>query len=290
MTDRAALRSINLSPVSSSPASSLMPAEKGPPQQQGVVDAMNVNEDVAAAGILASSAVIFELVQLAGTTAVGYLIHTAFPDVSSLKELIESLSGSIQDMGGLGYLAYIGVQMVFQIFPIASAFAMTMSAGVVFGSIKNGVFVVSLASTCSAAISFVISRYLSKGRFTEFKEKSTQLKAIDTALGGAGFVNSLLLMVLLRSSPVIPFSWANYLFGASKVPLVPFVLGTFFGTLPGITAMVSAGKFGEEIFAGGSNNLVVQAGLVATILSIVLISRISEKTLEDMDIQLNDEQ
>jgi len=191
-------------------------------------------------------------------------------------------------MGPEGYFAYAAIQMAFQIIPVASAFAMTVSAGVVFGSVKNGVFIVSLASTLSAAISFLISRSASQGRFQSYKDKSSQLRAIDTALADAGFFNSVLLMFLLRSSPIIPFSWANYLFGLSRVPFIPFVLGTFFGTLPGITAFVSAGRLGNEALMGQGGGLAVQGGLVATILSISLIGRISDMTLKKMNIDLEE--
>ncbi|GAB5373223.1 hypothetical protein AAMO2058_001731900 [Amorphochlora amoebiformis] len=241
---------------------------------------------IAAAGILASSAFIFEVVQFLGTALLVYFIHLAIPEATTFEEAIVLLTGNIQSMGAAGYLAYAGVQILLQVFPIASAFAMTVSAGVVFGSVKKGVAVVSLASTFSAGLSFVISRELTKGQFKEFKEKSRQLTAIDTALADAGFFNSVLLTFLLRSSPIIPFSWANYLFGLSRVPLIPFVLGTFFGTLPGITAMVSAGLQTSQAISGGAGDFTVQAGLVTTLLSIVLIGRVSDMALKKLDIDL----
>mmetsp|Transcript_21696 Transcript_21696/g.35597 ORF Transcript_21696/g.35597 Transcript_21696/m.35597 type:complete len:452 (-) Transcript_21696:451-1806(-) len=320
--DRAALRSLDLDSSSSSSSSTRSPLRASPtvvgaaasaqsfPEEEGnesrIADSnasspapllvpddtvgkqVEISGDVAAAGIIASSAIIFEAIQFAGTALVAYLIHQAIPEASSLEDLIKMLSGSIQQMGPEGYFAYAAIQMAFQIIPVASAFAMTVSAGVVFGSVKNGVFIVSLASTLSAAISFLISRSASQGRFQSYKDKSSQLRAIDTALADAGFFNSVLLMFLLRSSPIIPFSWANYLFGLSRVPFIPFVLGTFFGTLPGITAFVSAGRLGNEALMGQGGGLAVQGGLVATILSISLIGRISDMTLKKMNIDLEE--
>eukprot|EP00467_Chlorarachnion_reptans_P016397 CAMPEP_0114537424 /NCGR_PEP_ID=MMETSP0109-20121206/29573_1 /TAXON_ID=29199 /ORGANISM="Chlorarachnion reptans, Strain CCCM449" /LENGTH=404 /DNA_ID=CAMNT_0001721317 /DNA_START=185 /DNA_END=1398 /DNA_ORIENTATION=- len=249
----------------------------------------------AEAGLLvASSALIFEAIQFSGTALVAYLIHKAIPEAKTLEDAIMLLTGAIRDLGPTGYLAYAGIQVFFQVFPIASAFAMTVSAGVVFGSLKNGVAIVSLASTFSAMVSFIISRSVYEANsqnsgIKEFKEKSSQLRAIDTALADAGFFNSVLLMFLLRSSPIIPFSWANYLFGLSRVPLVPFVLGTFLGTLPGITAMVSAGILGGEVLTGGNNGFAFQAGIVATVLSFILIGRISDAKLKEMNIELQEE-
>jgi len=271
LRDRAALKAVNLVSSGSNASSADMQ--------------MNVK----ALSLITSSAVIFEVIQFTGTALVFYLIHQIIPEATNLQEAIELTSGSIQQLGNLGYLVYAGTQILFQVFPIASAFAMTVSAGVVFGSVKKGVAIVSLASSFSAAVSFLISRNVAKGRFNDFTNKSPQLKAIDTALADAGFFNSVLLMFLLRSSPVIPFSWANYLFGLSRVPFIPFVLGTLLGTLPGITMMVSAGNLGAEVISGGGNNLVVQGGLVATILSFVLIGRISQNTVKEMGIDLESE-
>mmetsp|Transcript_20324 Transcript_20324/g.41004 ORF Transcript_20324/g.41004 Transcript_20324/m.41004 type:complete len:382 (+) Transcript_20324:61-1206(+) len=275
LRDRAALNAVNMVPS----ASNVVPS----------LNASDVQTNVKALSLITSSAVIFEVIQFIGTAAVFYLIHQVIPEAKNLQEAIELTSGTIQQMGNMGYFVYAGVQVLFQVFPIASAFAMTVSAGVVFGSVKKGVAIVSLASSFSAAVSFLISRNVAKGRFSDFTNKSPQLKAIDTALADAGFFNSVLLMFLLRSSPVIPFSWANYLFGLSRVPFVPFVLGTLLGTLPGITMMVSAGNFGAEVISGGGSNLVVQAGLVATILSFVLIGRISQNTVKEMGIDLESE-
>jgi len=68
--------------------------------------------------------------------------------------------------------------------------------------------------------------------------------------------------------------------------LIPFVLGTFFGTLPGITAMVSAGLQTSQAISGGAGDFTVQAGLVTTLLSIVLIGRVSDMALKKLDIDL----
>eukprot|EP00467_Chlorarachnion_reptans_P015983 CAMPEP_0114500176 /NCGR_PEP_ID=MMETSP0109-20121206/7819_1 /TAXON_ID=29199 /ORGANISM="Chlorarachnion reptans, Strain CCCM449" /LENGTH=379 /DNA_ID=CAMNT_0001677809 /DNA_START=157 /DNA_END=1296 /DNA_ORIENTATION=- len=285
LRDRAALQSLEMSQTKS--------------KDLALINSSSTNSVVsnpnAEAGLLvASSALIFEAIQFSGTALVAYLIHKAIPEAKTLEDAIMLLTGAIRDLGPTGYLAYAGIQVFFQVFPIASAFAMTVSAGVVFGSLKNGVAIVSLASTFSAMVSFIISRSVYEANsqnsgIKEFKEKSSQLRAIDTALADAGFFNSVLLMFLLRSSPIIPFSWANYLFGLSRVPLVPFVLGTFLGTLPGITAMVSAGILGGEVLTGGNNGFAFQAGIVATVLSFILIGRISDAKLKEMNIELQEE-
>ena len=69
---------------------------------------------------------------------------------------------------------------------------------------------------------------------------SPQFRAIDNAFGSASFGTSLTLITLLRLSPVLPFAWANYIFGLSPVPWAAFTLGTFVGCLPAVAGYVSA--------------------------------------------------
>ena len=67
-------------------------------------------------------------------------------------------------------------------------------------------------------------------------------QALDTAFSEASFSTSLTLITLLRLSPVLPFAWANYLFGLSGVPVAAFTAGTAIGCLPPIAAYVSTGQ------------------------------------------------
>ena len=74
-----------------------------------------------------------------------------------------------------------------------------------------------------------------------------RFKTLDDAFSNASYGTSLLLISLLRLSPVLPFSWANYIFGLSPVPFTAFSLGTFLGCFPAVSAYVNAGKLGAEI-------------------------------------------
>merc|ERR1740130_1783662 len=62
---------------------------------------------------------------------------------------------------------------------------------------------------------------------------------------------SLLLVLLLRLSPVMPFTFSNYLFGLTSTRLWVVFLGTLLGTLPSQTVYVSAGALGRQALQGG---------------------------------------
>ena len=114
---------------------------------------------------------------------------------------------------------------------------------------------------------------------------------MDDAFSNASYGTSLLLISLLRLSPVLPFSWANYIFGLSPVPFTAFSLGTFLGCLPAVAAYVNAGKLGAEIVINGaeSNDALVFVGLLSTIAAISVAGDIASKALKEQGVDLSAE-
>ena len=93
---------------------------------------------------------------------------------------------------------------------------------------------------------------------------------------------------LLRLSPVLPFAWANYVFGLSPVPLAAFSVGTFVGCLPAVAGYVSAGKLGAEIAVNGADTSpgLLVLGVIATIGAITFAGNIATSALKDLNVDL----
>jgi uncharacterized membrane protein YdjX (TVP38/TMEM64 family) len=75
--------------------------------------------------------------------------------------------------------------------------------------------------------------------------------AIDKVIGEDGFR----VVTLLRLSPLLPFSIGNYLYGLTSVKLLPYILGSWLGMLPGTWAYVSAGATGRAFIKQVSEQL-----------------------------------
>jgi uncharacterized membrane protein YdjX (TVP38/TMEM64 family) len=243
----------------------------------------------AAGGALASSAVISEAVQIGGTAVLLYVAQqrtgTDNP-VDAVAALIEYVRG----LGGAGY-AVFGATMVFlQVVPVAAAFLLTVSAGAIFGAVK-GTATVLTCSTISATISFSLARTFARDALLEAAQESKQFAAIDAAFADASFSTSLTLITLLRLSPVLPFAWANYVFGLSPVPMAAFSIGTFVGCLPAVAGYVSAGQLGAEIAVNGAetNPAVLALGVAATLGAITVAGNIATDALKDLDLDLDEE-
>ena len=203
-----------------------------PPPPEPEEEANNGGGLAAAGGVLAASAIIAEGVQVAGT-AVFFYLGQQWTGTSSPVEAVAYLIDFLQQQGTMGYVYFSTAMVVLQVIPIAAAFVLTVSAGAIFGAVK-GTITVLTCSTVSASISFLIARSLGREKLMDVAQENKQFRAIDAAFGDAEFSKSLTLITLLRLSPVLPFAWANYVFGLSPVPLAAFSIGTFVGCLPAV--------------------------------------------------------
>ncbi|KAL5673155.1 hypothetical protein ACJX0J_017461, partial [Zea mays] len=173
--------------------------------------------------------------------------------------------------GPAGYALFVLVYAGLEVLAIP-AIPLTMSAGLLFGSV-TGTIIVSISGTLAAAVAFLIARYFARERILKLVEGNKKFLAIDKAIGENGFK----VVTLLRLSPLLPFSLGNYLYGLTSVKFLPYVLGSWLGMLPGSWAYVSAGAFGRaiiqeesEIGWGGNGQLWTLSSLVNTDCSLAL--------------------
>ncbi len=110
-------------------------------------------------------------------------------------------------------------------------------------------------------------------------------RAIDRAVGRQGFK----LVLLLRLSPIVPFNLLNYALSLSSVSPGRYVLASFIGMLPGTLLYVylgslatTAASLGTAGAQQGSLRLVFYAaGLIATILVVVIATRAARRALAE---------
>ena len=120
----------------------------GQGSDEGAEDSKANGELAIAGGALASSAVLAEGIQIAGTAVLGEL----WTGTESPVEAVAALIDYLQQLPGLEGYAVFGSMMIFlQVVPIAAAFILTVSAGAIFGAVK-GTAAVLTCSTISARI------------------------------------------------------------------------------------------------------------------------------------------
>jgi uncharacterized membrane protein YdjX (TVP38/TMEM64 family) len=191
-----------------------------------------------------------------------------------LKDFQDWISG-LGPLGGVLYgLAYIAAALLF-----VPGAILTLGAGFLFG-LGWGLAIVSLASTATAALAFLIARYAARERVEKLARKNEKFAAVDKAIGKNGWK----VVGLLRLSPLIPFSLSNYLYGLTSVRFLPYLAASWVGMLPGTLLYVYLGVAGKTVGEKGARSpwewALLGAGLIATAAVTVLLTRVAKKELK----------
>lgn len=235
---------------------------------------------LASGGALAGVLLVVTLATMAG---LGFV----FKD--QINAALIQFQGILETLGPLGYVYFILAYAGLEVFAIP-AIPLTMSAGLLFGQ-TTGTVIVSVAGTLAATVAFLIARYLARDRILKVAEKNPKFLAIDRAIGSESFK----VVTLLRLSPLLPFSLGNYLYGLTSVKLVPYVLGSWLGMLPGTFAYVSAGSVGKTLLqdsadgvvgngpSGQTQLIMLGLGLLATIGATWYVGKLAKTAVDDID-------
>lgn len=158
---------------------------------------------------------------------------------------------------------------------------LSIGAGLAFGFV--GLPVVLVGATAGAALAFLVSRHLLRGRVRGLIERRPVLLAVDRAVADEGWR----VVGLLRLSPLVPFNLQNYFFGVTRVGFWPYTAATAAGITPGAALYVYLGMLGRTAGhdAGPLRWALLGAGLLATLAVAVVIGRKARRTLLDKGVQ-----
>jgi len=113
-------------------------------------------------------------------------------------------------------------------------------------------------------------------------ESNRTFGAIDKAIAQGGWK----IIALLRLSPAVPFSLGNYLYGLTPVKFWPYLLASWVAMMPGTFLFVYLGYVGKTAAGGGGGKnpwqwVLLGAGLLATIVVSVYVTRLARKALKE---------
>ncbi|TAH34473.1 MAG: TVP38/TMEM64 family protein [Planctomycetota bacterium] len=211
------------------------------------------------------------------------LVAAALVAFFLLRDRIPEFVEWVRGRGVLGALL-IGLVYVAAVALLVPASALTLAIGFIYGPVV-GTAIVSPASVVGATVAFLLARTLLRKPVEQKFGASPRFKALDRAIEKDG----LKILILTRLSPVIPFGPLNYLFGLTRMPLLPYVLGSFVGMLPGTFLYVYLGSTLEDVSqivsggasAGGAGTVLKWAGLAATVVVTVYITLIARKAFRE---------
>jgi uncharacterized membrane protein YdjX (TVP38/TMEM64 family) len=204
--------------------------------------------------------------------------------------LVPGFAAWVNGLGPWGPIVFIaGYALACVAFIPASL--LTLAAGAIFGLVK-GVAIVFVGASLGACAAFLIARYVARGTIERRIAGNPRFAAIDRAIGREGRR----IVVLLRLSPVFPFTLLNYALGLTRVRFSDYVLAMP-GILPAGTLYVYSGKLAGDVaaLAGGTAPprgpgyyVVLGLGLAATIVVTVFVTRIARRALAEATAEAGD--
>ena len=196
-------------------------------------------------------------------------------------QAVRALEAWLAELGAWAPVAFGLIYVVATVLLLPGS-ALTLAGGAIFG-LAVGTVTVSVASTTSAAVCILISRYLARDAVAERIASRPRFRAIDQAIAEGGWR----IVALLRLSPAVPFNLQNYMYGLTAIRFWPCVLTSWIAMLPGTVLYVYLGVVGRrglEAAAGGSSASLGQwallvVGLLATIVVTAYVTRLARRAL-----------
>lgn len=216
---------------------------------------------------------------LGALIAVSLAAALVLPVGESLLALVEWIRGA----GVLGVVVF-GVAYVLATLLLLPGSLLTAGAGFTFGP-ALGTLVVSPVSTLAATLAFLLGRSVARRWVTRRIADRPRFAAIDRATGENGFK----IVLLLRLSPIFPFTLLNYALGLTSVRTRDYVAASALGMLPATFLYVYLGSLvttagellhGPQASGGFGVRLLQTLGLLATAAAVTLLTRAARKTLQ----------
>lgn len=200
-----------------------------------------------------------------------------------LAPLVPAFANWMDGLGWAGPLLFMLVYAVACLI-LLPASVFTMIAGAVYG-VRWGMLFTAVGALVAIAVAFLISRHLARNSVARRLASRPELAAIDRAVGLNGFR----IVLLLRLSPIFPFSILNYALGLTRVHFRDYLLASI-GSIPGTFVFVSAGRLAGDLatVAAGeaspdsrSRMILLGIGLVATVAVLTIVTRLARKALAE---------
>jgi uncharacterized membrane protein YdjX (TVP38/TMEM64 family) len=153
---------------------------------------------------------------------------------------------------------FVALQAIVTITPLPRTM-FTVAAGVLFGSLW-GLLLTITGTTLAALAAYGLVRWVG-GPIVARHEHRPGFAWVRARLDHSG----LLAMLSLRLLPMVPFSLLNYAAGAARVRIVPYVVGTVLGVLPGTVAIV---VLGDAVTDGVVNPAMFAVSLAGAVLGL----------------------
>lgn len=206
----------------------------------------------------------------AGIAAFFLLGFDRFLSFEALKDNRDFLQTWTAENTALAAITFIAVYCIMVALSLPGAIWATLAGGFIFGTWVGGLYVI-IGATLGATAIFLIARY---ALADFFREKAG--KAIAKMEDGFN-ENALSYMFVLRLVPLFPFWLVNLVPAFVGVKIRTYIIGTFFGIMPGSLVYASVGNGLDAVFEQGGTpdlGIILQPQVLGPILGLAALSMI----------------
>lgn len=198
-------------------------------------------------------------------------------------EWLVQVQSSIKNLGLFAPVVYVLLYVTTTLLLIPGS-VLTIGAAGIF-SFWKALTVVVIGANLGALGAFLLTRTFLRERVANWAAGNPKFAALDRAIGREGFK----MVLLVRLSPVFPFSLLNYFLGLTTVRVSSYVLANLVGMLPGTFLYVYIGATARDALSAGASGtgtwqLVLRVvGLLATVAVVALVTRTARKALAQVE-------
>ena len=188
--------------------------------------------------------------RLGGRAALVSLVGLdAFAEMG-IGDSVDGIIAQADALGPLALVAFLAAWCVAKVFLIDFiSIALAFSSGILFGGVFQGAAISAACATVGSLIAFQLSRGALQSRVNDALEKRPVARALGRVVEEDGFRT----VFVLRLSPLLPIPLGaySYIYGASKLDVLPFASATFLGSLKPYLVDSYAGVFSKQVGACG---------------------------------------
>jgi uncharacterized membrane protein YdjX (TVP38/TMEM64 family) len=172
-----------------------------------------------------------------------------------------------------GLFLYVGGFAALAACSLLPTYAASILGGWTFGFWVG--FPASMVAFCLAGLgAYGIAARAAGDRVVDIVREHPKWEAVRAALLDCGFWKAFWIITLVRLPPTSPFAAANFLMGATRAPMIPYLLGTLIGMAPRTALVVWASAHASTLDFHESRSVGWYAiVLVVTIAVITIIGR-----------------
>jgi uncharacterized membrane protein YdjX (TVP38/TMEM64 family) len=197
--------------------------------------------------------------------------------VLPVADWLKAFQEYVRGAGPIGYVVYALVYAICCVLFIPAT-VLTIGAGAIFGVVAGSIVVVA-GATLGATLSFLLARTVMRKKVESMTAGNAKFRSLDRAITREGAK----IVLLIRLAPVFPFTYINYAFGLTGIKLVPYVLATLFGILPGTIAFVylsDAAVTAATGSAGQAKTIINIVGAVIALIASIFVARVATKAIK----------